>query len=333
MLKNKFLSLLILVISGNAFATCQLDRGTPHTFNIKSATITIDASAMADTSLPIYEDNSGSQGSDISYVNCAEGERYGRSVMNISGQDSSTKIFQTNVPGIGIKVLVRNRPGSNPLNFPANGPMEFQDGGDPGRFTYPAESYFTIQLFKTLPTLTLTNKAGDVVLPAEEIAYTWVTADNPAKYSQQLNIGQLMIISTPSCTYDNAKTVDFGTVTTNTLTASGIARDLDFSLICKTDYGNYSASAAISTQTATSDLKYIKVKDAAGNMDRLAIKITDSKNNDMKVDGSTNEILTSVANNVAAEFKWHATLYPTGNGKLPENGAFTAQAEILLQVK
>ncbi|MBL7637222.1 MULTISPECIES: fimbrial protein [Atlantibacter] len=333
MLKNKFLSLLILVISGNVFATCQLDQGTPHIFNIKSATITIDASARQDTSVPIYEDDSGPQGAELSYINCDNGEMYGRNVMHLSGQDSSTKIFQTNVPGIGIKVLMRNNNGGNPLNFPASGPMQFEDGSAQGRFVCPAESYFTIQLFKTQPTLTLTNKGGDVVLPAEEIAYTWVTADNPAKYTRRLNIGQLMIISTPSCTYDNAKTVDFGTVTTNTLTASGIARDLDFSLICKTDYGNYSASAAISTQTATSDLKYIKVKDAAGNMDRLAIKITDSKNNDMMVDGSTNEILTSVANDVAAEFKWHATLYPTGNGKLPENGAFTAQAEILLQVK
>lgn len=332
MLKKRYLSLIIVFVAGNATAACIRDTGSPHTFTIPAQTIVIDADRAVDTTNPVLRVDSAPQGEELSYTNCVNGELYGRSIANLTNQDGSTKIFPTNVPGIGIKVLTTTR-GTTMLNFPASGPMQTEDGKEYTRFVYPATSFFRIELYKTQPTLTLSNPSGDIVLPAEKIAYTWVTADNPASFSQQLNIGQITIVSTPSCTYDNAKTVDFGTVTTNTLTNAGISRDLKFSLICKTDYGSYSASASITSETATPDSKYIKVKDAAGNQDRLAIKITDSKNADMMLDGSTIEKVTNVSHNVPAEFNWHATLYPAGDGRLPESGNFTAQAEILLQVK
>ncbi|MBW9429297.1 fimbrial protein [Atlantibacter hermannii] len=328
-LKKILTFLIIFLFTKFSAAECTLRSGSyPQTFTLPPQVITIDADRPMDTSTPIFAINTGTQ-PEVVYDYCVQPSTFGKSVMNLINQDTATKIFPTNIPGIGIKVRWNN--GAAFGDYPSTGQTTFSTSI--GAFIYPATSFFRIELYKTQQTLNLSNKSGDLVLPAEEIAYNWILVDSPDRYAQRLTIGPITLISTPSCTYDNSKSVDFGTVTTNTLTSSGIARDLDFTLICKTDYGSYSASASITTDTPTPDSKYIKVKDAAGNMDRLGIKITNSKNADMLLDGTTQEKFENITTGAPAQFNWRATLYPMGNGKLPENGEFTARAEILLQVK
>ncbi|WP_105576181.1 fimbrial protein, partial [Cronobacter sakazakii] len=216
-------------------------------------------------------------------------------------------------------------------DFPSEAAMSFPS--PMARFIYSVGSYFRIELYKTQPTVSLKNPDGDILLPPGDIAYNWVLINNISHYAQKLNIGQILVVSTPACTFNNNKVVDFGLVTAADLTAGGIEKDLNFDITCQSDYGNYSATAAISTNTPSADNQYIKVKDSAGNSDRLGIEIKDSQGQLMLLDGSTREQLTNIVANTPASFHWKAHLKPTAGVLHPANGDFTAQAEIILQTK
>ncbi|MFP2516978.1 fimbrial protein [Buttiauxella agrestis] len=325
------LTLSALVVHGvQANCTLAPESPQPHIFNIPAKTIIIDVRAPADTSSAIDTEYTSPQGSDIKYDNCVQGEAYGKSSLNIGTQDASTQIFPTSIDGIGVRITWNNGTSFGTGVLPDPRTMDFTP--DPqGSWVYPGSSYFRVQFFKTKSKLSLSDPEGQEVLPAEEIAYNWVTADSPANFGQQLDIGQIKLISTPSCSYEYSKVIDFNEVSSRSLSTT-IERDLSFSLTCSTDYGFYSATASITADDRSADGAFIKVKDAAGKSDLMGIKIRNDDGADIKVDGTSVEEVANVASDAPAEFNWKAVLFPTGTVH-PTNGDFTAHAEILLQLK
>lgn len=331
--KTIIMMAVLYSLAANVQAECDLDPaspGGPWIANIPAALITIDASLPADTVNPIAQFDSPVQGYNQEYIDCHKGTPYGKSAYGLSGQDSSTRIYKTNIDGIGIKLLWNN--GGAFGQYPSNQTYTPSDGANVGRFIYPSASFFRVQFFKTADSLMLTNPDGEQALPAGEIAYNWLVNNSPAQYTQQLNIGRITVISTPSCIYTPSQTVDFGTVTSNTLTTEGIQRPLPFEINCRTDYGYYSASATLTTSTPSSDNSYIKVMDAGGHDDRMGIKIRNAQGQEMKVDGSSSENISNKASMIPAQFNWTAILIPTGSSH-PTDGDFTARAEIILQLR
>ncbi|HEY1843924.1 MAG TPA: fimbrial protein [Buttiauxella sp.] len=330
MLRNLALALCALLMSPGAWAVCTLARGAPTPLTIPSQVFTVSADAPVDTSTPIAQFDSPQVGRSIGYDDCIVGTEYGKRTMNLSGQDGSTKIFQTNIPGIGIKLLASN--GSAFGNFPSTSYLTFSGGEQVGTLDIPAQSYYRIQFFKTSNNLRLSNPlTGDTVLPPGQIGYNYLMTADPASFTMSLTIGEMKIISTPACTADSAKTVDFNDVTP-TLLKAGVTRPLDFAIVCKSDYGSYSTKASMTTTTPSSDGTYIRADDAAGNKDRLGIRITDGAGQTMKVDGSTAEQKSSITSQGPADFSWKATLIP-GSKPSPAGGVFTAKAEIIFDIQ
>lgn len=333
MKRELFILLVGAVITGQTHAICTIDTTSdkggvlPTTMTVPAFTITIDADAPADTSKFIAEANTAIQGERVSYVDCADGNPYGKNVAPLLGASLGNGLFATNIEGIAIKPMWNNGGAFGTFNTSAG--MTFNT--DIGRWTYPVNSYFRIELYKIKDTLLLNNPAGQLVLPGGTAAYNWVNINSLANFAQKMDIGQITIISTPSCTFNGTKVVDFGLVTSGNLN-NGIERDLDFDITCKTDYGQYSAIAAITTQTPTADGHYIKVKDNNEQDGQMRIKISDSSGKLMIMDGSTTEKKVNISSATPAEFKWKATLEPAVINAKPANGRFSAAAEIILQV-
>ncbi|MTH46693.1 fimbrial protein [Escherichia alba] len=322
--------LLALVTASDALAVCTLARGRPTILTISGKLMTISADAPASTSVPFAEFNSPLLGQAVGYDHCLAGSEYGKRVINLTGQDSATRIYQTDIPGIGIKLLYSN--GSAFGNFPSTSYLRISSGDNEATFDYPPQSYFRIQFFKTRDRLNLSQPlTGDRVLSAGDIAYNYVLSANPSNYAMKLSIGEMRIISTPACTADGAKTVNFNDVTPSLL-KNGVERDLDFAITCQSDYGSYSASASITTRTPSADASYIQVLDANGSKERLGIRITDGGGKAMKINGTTTEQKSSVTSYGSAQFHWKATLIPIGQAA-PAGGAFSASAEIVFTIQ
>jgi hypothetical protein len=338
MTRKLFILLFGAALSGQANAFCVIDTtppdggAPPATYTIPSIVIAIDADQPVSITQPVAQEATSPLGTVISFDQCITGDQYGKNVTNLLGVSLGNNLFATNIKGIAIKPRWNNGSASGNFNSQATmGP--FGAGGtDTGRMNYPPESFFHVEFYKTEDTLNLSNPNGDIVLPGGTIAYNWVNSNSLANYAQRLDIGQITIVSTPSCTFDGTRDVDFGLVTSGTL-SNGIERTLDFNITCKTDYGHYSATAAIATRTPTLDGNYIKVKDSLNLDDRLRIKISNSNGNQMKVDGSTEEQKLNIASGTSADFNWKATLESASVSDKPSNGIFTAMAEIILQVK
>ncbi|KLG05257.1 fimbrial protein [Enterobacter cloacae subsp. cloacae] len=323
------ITICALALSPAASAVCTLARGAPTAVTIPSQVIRINADAPADTSTPIAQFDSNSAGQNIGYDNCVTGTEYGKRAQNLVGQDATTRIYQTNIPGIGIKLLWNN--GSAFGNFPSTALLTFPNGAQSGTFDYVAASFFRIQFFKTANNLRLSDPNGDTVLPAGDIAYNYLMTADPASFIMKLAIGDIKIMSTPTCDVDSAKTIDFNEVTPSLL-SEGVTRNLDFKITCKSDYGTYSAKASMTTNTPSSDGSYIRVQDAGGNLDRLGIKITDGAGKAMKLDGSTSEQKSSITSQGPAEFAWNATLFASGK-TAPAGGTFNAKAEVVFDIQ
>jgi type 1 fimbria pilin len=326
-----------IALNAHAICTQSPESGTPvpHIFNVPDMTVNIDADAPADTSKVVDYKDASMQGYEIKLDQCHTGDLFGKSAMNLPLQGASY-IYPTNIPGIGIKILWNNGAAFSTGQFPTSGTMDFSDkGGDLGSWVYPTNSYYRVEVYKTAETLVLNPQGINIAMTPNNYAYNWYTADSLTNAAQILHIGTIQIVSTPSCTFENSKTVDFGTVTGNMLNAGAqVDRPLDFTITCRTDYGSYASTASLSSDTASTDSSYINVTDASGAKDALAIKVTDSKSNWMKLDGSTSETLSGLASNVPAQFHWTATLMAQpGAQKHPVEGNFTAHAEILIQVK
>lgn len=318
----------MMLISNIATGTCPLAAGSQQTtLTIGTQLISISADAAIDTSTPVAQFDSTLNPAKVVY-NCDSGTEYGKRVINLTGQNSSTRIYPTNVSGLGVKLLYNNA--SDFGNFPSTSNVSYPSGETTGVIDFPIGSFYRIQFFKT-GNLTLRNPAGDAVLPSGVIAYNYFVSDNPASYGLQLNIGEISVISTPTCTADGAKTIDFNTVTP-TLLSAGVNRDLNFSITCKSDYGSYAAKASIVADTPSSDGTYIRVKDADGNLNRLAIRITDGSSQVMKVDGTTAEDKSDITSRGPADFTWKAMLV-AGTTATPSGGTFNAKAEIVFDIK
>lgn len=334
MIKKLCIILAGVGLASQANAACVIDLAPPDggvpptTLTTAPLNITIDADAPADTSkiIPGGEAVTGTQGTKVTYVNCVDGEAYGKETTAMLGASLGNGLFATNIDGIAIKPLYNN--GAAFGKFPTTSKMNIPS--TIGRFTYESITFYKIELYKTKPTLTL-SPGPNQVLPGGVIGYNWITTTGIANYAQQLQIGAITITSTPSCTFDSNKQVDFQLVTGAKLKA-GVDRPLDFDITCITDYGHYSATAAITTSTPSADGNYIKVRDSSGNDDKMQIKISDSTGAQLPLNGSRSEQKANIASNAPAEFKWTARLEPVSPTVSPSNGNFSAAAEIVLQV-
>lgn len=323
-----FLSLSGL-IANNAAADCTLTRGTPTILSLPAQTITISADAVTDLSNPIATFTTSSLGSSIGYDECVSGLAAGRVLIGL-GEEAATRLYKTNIPGIGVKLHIYVPDSASFGYYPINYTLTFSNGESKGTWDWVAGSYYRIRFYKVDDTLTLSDPTGDIVLDSGTLGYEWLGADSVRPVS--LFINQIKIISTPACTVENTKIIDFNTVTP-AMVAAGVERNLDFSLTCKTDYGSYSTTASITTTTPSSDATYIKVTDADGNTDNLGIQILSNSGSVINVDGSILEKIASTSTNSAATFNWRAKLINTSTGSSrPQNGTFTAKAEIVLDI-
>ncbi|WP_380182307.1 fimbrial protein [Kalamiella sp. sgz302252] len=326
-----------LLLTGTAYA-CSPDpeSSPPQTLTIASQTIPISADAASDTSVPVavYDSPSAVQ---TEYINCVFGTNYGRAVIGLGSQDTATKIYPTQIPGLGVKILFNNT--KLLKDFPATETILFNpsEGNNPdklSRLQFLAGAHFRLEFYKTAEKLSLSKVNNNPVLPAGELAYLWVNSPDLANYALKLVTGGFTIASTPACTTDSAKTIDFGTVTPALLRDGGVERTLDFALSCQTDYASWSATASMTTPTPSADASYIRVSDAANNTDALGIEIYNSAGDLIKVDGSSTEQSAARANNASMQFNWKAKLINAASAAArPQNGAFMARAEIILQIE
>ncbi|WON77474.1 fimbrial protein [Serratia sp. UGAL515B_01] len=328
MKKTNIVLLALALMSQYSMAVCEVDRVTPEkgteptTLEVPAQVIRVDADAPVGTMIATYESNPSTL---VSFINCVpDVSRYGKSVNGLADASQADRTFLTNIDGVVIKPRWSNTAAIG--QFPSTAIVKEQ------RFNYPAGSKFITEYYKTKPRLSLKNpeSPGDIVLPGGFIAYNWIEINDPSNYGQKLNIGQVTIISTPVCRIDGEKTVDFNTVSSSDI-ERGVTRPLDFSLTCATDYGDYTASASLTTQTPSADSKFIQVTDNAGNADRLKIRIDSSTGTHLLLDGSNGESKSST-DDIAAQFNWRATLLRDSATDLPASGQFNATAEIVLLV-
>ncbi|MTD28137.1 fimbrial protein [Erwinia sorbitola] len=332
LLWNKFFLACCALISPAVHAACTLDVGgefggvAPITFNIPSQVLSISADLPADTSTPFASFRTTTAGNYVTYINCTPNvDPYGGSVYNLPIQGVNN-IYATQIPGIGVKVAWNNSVAPRYMPFRNHVPDIY------GRLSIDYRSYWIIEFYKTSETLRITPNMVNTVLSGGEIGYFWVLTDSIANYGQKLVTGRIDIVSTPACTFSNSKSIDFNTVSQQTIT-TGVERPLYFDMNCRTDYSTYSVTASVFATSRTPDGKYISVTDAGGSSDTMKIKITDSNDREISVDGRTTRQVTSF-NNIPAEFKWKATLLSSGTANTrPTAGRFNARAEIILQVK
>lgn len=331
---RKILSLIFLLFTSYARANCYLDTNfSPNqTLTLPPITIKIDAGA-ADTSAPIYSATTATLGQKISWINCEAGYKLGRNVYNLTGHDPATNTYATNIPGIRIKPLYSNGAGFGIFPREQVGPCGDLDPNQKCRINIPPQSYFKIEFIKTSEKLQLKNKDGDIVLPAGDTLYYWIEFDTPSNHSLKLYMNEVRIVSTPVCRVSDSINIDYNLITSSSLTSAGLEKELNFYANCKTDYGTYSATAYINTDTPSSNSRYIKVKDADGSMDKLAIKIKNSKGEEMLLNNPQSfEMKSSNNSGSTANFNWKAVLFPVTPGIRPANGVFKATAQITLDI-
>ena len=320
----------LLLGAGSVQAICTWETGYPAIQYVPSQVITIPADTPADSSTPIAAFDTPRLGHNIFYKLCPVGTLVGRNVIGLESYDAGNQTFKTNIPGIVIKPMWTNGlPGWG--NFPSQTYMPPTDDSGFVHFRFPDVSGYRVEFYKVADSLQLKNPAGDLVLPPGPIGYYYmIVSDDPNNFLSKLAINEIKLISTPVCTPDSAKTVDFGKVTAKMLEA-GVSEKLDFSINCKSDYGSYSATAYITTDAPSYDYYNIMVKDARGYNGRLRITIKDSQNRPLRVNGTDGEQVTSTPSQNNTEFHWTAELKAAGLLQ-PSAGAFTAKAEIIFDI-
>lgn len=326
MTRNLIVLALGIVAIPDAMATCLLESGILKPQTIGSHQITLRADAPADASTPIASYDSDALGNILVY-GCDNGTEYGKDTLILSGQNTTTKIFDTEIPGIGVKLTWYN--GSAWGQFPSSTNIKWAN--DRGTMSISGASLFRAEFYKMTDNVSLNNKGGDIVLSPNLYAYNYFNSNGISNAYTTLNIGPITIVSTPVCTVDSPKIVDFNQVTPNALKAE-VQRDLNFFINCKTDYGTYAAKAMMTAQDVSTDASYIKVTDAGNNKDRLGIRITDGNSQAVKLDGDTGEQKLSVASGANAQFNWKATLFSTST-EAPVVGQFNAKAEIVFNIE
>lgn len=322
---------LLLSNVGTAYAICDWEMGSSVIQTVPSQLIEIAADAPASNTTPIATYDTPIMGHEIRYTECLVGTEIGRRVIGLDSYSTQYKTFKTQIPGIVIKPTWSN--GTDLWGgFPSNIYMPATDESGYVYFVFPAISRYRVEFYKVSDNLSLNNTDGDVVMPAGDIGYFYLIVSNdPGNYLSKLALNEIKIVSTPVCTADSAKTINFETVTPKMLSA-GVSRPLDFFIRCKSDYGSYSATAYVTTETPTTGNKAIKVTDGGGNTDRMQIAIKDSSSQALPLDGSRGETITSTTSQSNAEFRWTAELTKAGTAQ-PAAGPFSARAEIIFDIK
>lgn len=319
----------LLVFSMSSQAACTLKRGSQTTITLPSTTIRIAADAPSSVDQPFYRVDSNSLSQVIGYDDCYAGTEYGRALTYLAGKEIANQIYPTNIPGIGVKVLW-TATNVNFVGFPKTQAIVFPNGEAKGTFDFPLKSAYRLEFYKLKDQLVL-SRSTNQLLPTGIIAYNYLFSPTPANYIMQLSLGNFTLESEPSCTLDSSKTIRFDQVTRSDL-VQGIPRDLAFKINCRSDYQTFNARASITTKTPNSDNRAIKVTDAAGNNDTLLIRIVDSQQRSLSVNGLDYEERAAVTQRGDAEFTWQAILNHGAKGP-PAAGPFSAYAEIQFTIE
>lgn len=326
--RNRLAVLIPLLFNTPVMALCVLDKVPPlggvdpMTLSSPALTIYIDADQKASTTTPI-DVVSTPTSHLISYLCIKDQDIYGKNVLPPLTSAGAAGMFTTLIDGIAIKPLFGNNKGMGTFNS--------ERTVSQARMNFSTASFYKAEFYKTRDRLDLQNPDGDIVMNSGPIAFNWMNIANQDNAALTFNLGEIHIISTPVCRLDGTRTVDFNNVNSSQLRA-GVSRPLNFSLVCATDYGSYTAKAALTTQTATSDNKFIKVFDSLDNPDVMKIEVRDSKGKSLPLDGLTGEVQQNVTSEVPADFNWTAILSAASDTELPQNGKFRAQAEIVLDL-
>ncbi|MFH8136213.1 fimbrial protein [Pantoea osteomyelitidis] len=327
--------LICLFFAHHVQAICYLDPAYAgnQTMTLPPITLKIDADAAADMSVPFYKAETPRLGTKVSWINCEKGYKVGRDVYYLTGFDPQNNSYATSVPGIRVRPVFSNGVAYGYFPREQDGPCDVTEPTMKCRINVPEASLFGLEFYKSNENLKLSDKSGNIVLSAGDLLYYWIEYKTPANQTLKLYINDIKIVSTPVCNVSETINIDYGHVTSRTLTTEGIEKPLDFYINCKTDYGTYSASAHINTDTPSSDSKYIKVQDASGSINALGIKIQDSKGKELLLNRADSfEIKSNTASGSQAKFNWKAILFPVMPGVRPVSGAFKAQAQITFTI-
>ena len=326
---------ICLLFARHVQAACYLDPNFAgnQTMTLPPITLKIDADTAADMSVPFYIAETPVLGKKISWINCVHGIKAGRNVFYLTDFDPQNNSYATAVPGIRVRPAFSNGVAYGYFPREQEAPCNAGDPQGMCRLNVPEQSRFKLEFYKSSAKLQLADISGATVLSAGDLLYYWVEYETPANQTLKLYINDIKIVSTPVCNVSETINIDYGHVTSRTLTTEGIEKPLDFYINCKTDYGTYSASAHINTDTPSSDSKYIKVQDASGSINALGIKIQDSKGKELLLNRADSfEIKSNTASGSQAKFNWKAILFPVMPGVRPVSGAFKAQAQITFTI-
>lgn len=248
--------------------------------------------------------------------------------------------YKTNINGIGVRFYAA-APGS--LNgakllpqasekIPSN-PVEGGNAvvGIIGSSRFLAEFY---KLEKTIDLSSATYQNSVNVMTPQSVGDSKVGDSGTIKGMAYLSyfLGNIDLVSVPVCTVDQPQKVDFGIVSADNV-KTGVTKKFQFGMLCQTDYGKYNTVASINATKKTADGKYIVVDDAKGDSDSLIIEITDSNNQTINVDGSTERDVLNVASGDKANYEWKAILKQKDGSPAPAKGQFNASAIITLDIK
>ena len=322
--------LLLILVNGTSYASCYLVRGQPTTLTIPSQTITIDADAPVSLDQPFALIDSPPLTARVGYNECLNGTEYGRAFIYLDSRAISNQVYQTDIPGIGVKVLWTNgKAGYGP--FPRTQWMSVPAYAASATFDFEPGAAYRLEFYKVAEKIDMTTGNSSQLLPMGVVAYNYLFSPTPSNFAMRLNLGAITLKSIPSCTLDSSKTIDFGKVSASDL-AQGIYRDLQFKINCRSDYQHFSTKASVTTKTPSDDLQSIKVTDSAGQDDRLRITLYDSNSSPLLVDGTRSETVSNTPTQGDAAFSWRARLSP-GPKSPPASGPFAAYAEIQFAIE
>ncbi|MCU6237771.1 fimbrial protein [Morganella morganii] len=239
-------------------------------------------------------------------------------------------MYKTKIDGIGVKFTTSAPSGGPTGALPRYNIKYTADEQEGGGSRYIAPQGIFIASFYKLGNVDLNTSypLQALLFSAGEVGSNNI--ENNAVSTYYMN--PVQIVSTPVCKVDSPSPVDFGTVVAAEV-RQGVKKPLQFGIECKTDYGSYGVIASIKADSATTDGRYIKVRDSKNNEESLFIAITDDKGSAVMVDNSTKISQTGLKSGQKANFGWQAELKKQDGTPYPAPGEFRASAIITLDVK
>lgn len=263
---NKYLatllSLTMLGVTQASYASCT--RGSAKTvrlnMDIGRVVLNSDIPVGATIVSKRFTINSGSR-DDYFYYCDGYNDFVGDVDARITGTDSSTHIYPTNIPGIGMRFALEagsSAPmGPKPVRVVYYGSVNRYSGI--GEYYYLQSQIFTLDLIKTAP------QTGNGTLEAGRYTHYFLKMNAGDPILETFLTGSSITIVSPSCTVTSGErmNVNIGEINRSALErvgATGGGRDFDIKLRCsggvtESGYANVNASfsGTLATNTTAQD--------------------------------------------------------------------------------